>query len=234
MASSDPSERNRLLAALPPDEYTRLMRGVQSVRLHAGQVLAERGGSVPHVYFPRTALLSLQVEADDESVVESACTGNEGMIGVGVFLDGDTAAERVVVQIAGEAARATVGAFREAISPRSQLRSLLVRYALALSSNIALNARCNAAHSVPQRCARRLLLSEDRVGVSTFSLTLAAMASSLSVDAALISEALERLERVGLIERAADRIAILDRRGLVLGACEDYPLGEDAYADIYW
>jgi CRP-like cAMP-binding protein len=203
------------------------------VSLQARQVLALPGEPIWHLYFPRTAVVSLTVPMDDGSIIEGACIGNEGLIGLGAFLGNLTATEHMVVQIGGQAARLPAGVFRETLARDISFVALLRQYMLALMGNISRTAGCNRLHSVQQRCARWLLTSADCVGQDTFPLTHESLAVLLGVRRASVSEAAEMLQRSGLIGYQRGQITIRDRDGLETTACEDYRLRTDAYNDIY-
>jgi CRP-like cAMP-binding protein len=185
------------------------------------------------VYFVRDAIVSLVVAMADGSTVESATVGNEGVVGLGLFLGDGTATECMVVQITGQAAGMSAADFREAIRGSPRLQSLVGQYTLALMNHLARTAGCNRLHAVQQRYARWLLMSADRLGRTNLPLTHESLAILLGVRRASVSEAAEMLQRAGLIAYQRGRIAILDREGLERAACEDYRLSQDGYDRIY-
>jgi CRP-like cAMP-binding protein len=227
------AEQNRLLASLSEEEYARLAPDLESVSVDARQILAAPNESIRYVYFLRDALVSLLVDVDDGSTMEGAVIGNEGVIGLGVFLGDGNSTDHIAVQVAGGAARITATAFREAIRQGPQLQSLLQQYALALMHQIARTAACNRLHSVQQRCARWLLMSDDRLHRGTFPLTHETLAILLGVRRASVSEAVETLQRQGCIAYQRGRMSIVDRVGLEAAVCEDYRRTRDAYNQIY-
>jgi CRP-like cAMP-binding protein len=233
MASSANLMRNRLLAALPQDEYARLRPELEVVCLQPKHVLAVPGEPIWHLYFPQAAVVSLMVPMEDGSVIESASIGNEGVVGLAVFLGDGLATEHMMVQISGPAARLPVAVFRQAVGPHTAFNAILHQYTLALLNNIARAAGCNRLHSVLERSARWLLMSDDRLGRKTFPLTHEALAILLGVRRASVSQAAETLQRMGLIRYERGNMSIVDRHGLEAAACEDYSLGKEAYDGMY-
>jgi len=227
------SEKNRLLAALPADEYLRLAPHLEVVRLEAKQVLASPEQPIRHVYFPRDGVVSLLVPMEDGTAAEAATVGNEGMLGLQVFLGDGAASEEVVQMVPGEAVRMRASAFREVVQCSPTFQSVLHRYTLALMNQIARTSGCNRVHSVDHRCARLLLMSSDRVGADTFPITHEALASMLSVRRASVTEAAGMLQHAGLIEYHRGHMSICDRDGLEAVACEDYRLTRDGYDRLY-
>src|SRR5947209_1638211 len=228
-----PPERNRALAALPREEYRRLMTELVFVHLDAGQRLAFPEETIEHVYFPRDAVISMLVSMGDGKTVESAAVGNEGIVGLEVFLGSGIALEETLVQISGEAARMTATLFRLAVGRSAALQDVLQRFALGLMNQIARNAGCNRVHTVEERCARMLLMSRDQTGSDDFSLTHEFLAKMLGVRRASVSQAAENLQRADLIRYRQGRIHILDGDGLENAACEDYRLTRAVYDRLY-
>jgi CRP-like cAMP-binding protein len=226
-------ERNHLLAALPADEYARLLPALESVQLQARQQLAAPDEPTERVYFPRDAVVSMLVLMEDGKVVESAGVGNEGMVGLEVFLGNGLGREDTVVQIGGNAASMHSAAFRTAVQQSLPLQTLLQHYSLALMNQLARTAGCNRVHTVDERCARWLLMSQDRVGRDSYPLTHEFLAKVLGVRRASVSQAAEGLQRAGLIEYRQGWIRILDRARLEGVACEDYRLSRAAYDQVY-
>jgi CRP-like cAMP-binding protein len=226
-------ERNRLLMALPPEWQAQHARDLEAVVLTAQQVLAFPDEPIEHVHFPRTAVVSLLVPMEDGTAIEGATVGNEGMLGLQVFLGEGTAREEIVVQIAGDAARMRVSDFRQAVATSAGVRRTLSNYTLALMNQFARTAGCNRLHSVTERCIRWLLMSRDRAGTETFPLTHESLAALLGVRRASVTQAAGSLQRAGLIEYHHGTIRILDGLGLEAAACEDYRLSREAYDRIY-
>jgi CRP-like cAMP-binding protein len=226
-------ERNRLLAALAAQEYARVLPDLDSVQLQARQQLTALDEPTERVYFPRDAVVSMLVLMEDGKVVESAMVGNEGIVGLEVFLGNGLGREDIVVQIGGMAGSMRSSAFRTAVRQSVALQTLLQHYSLALMNQLARTAGCNRVHSVEERCARWLLMSEDRVGRDSFPLTHEFLARVLGVRRASVSQTAESLQRAGIIEYRQGWIRILDRSGLESVACEDYRLSRGAYDQMY-
>jgi CRP-like cAMP-binding protein len=209
------------------------MTELVSVHLDAGQRLAFPEETIEHVYFPRDAVMSMLVSMGDGKTVESAAVGNEGILGLEVFLGSGIALEETLVQISGEAARMTAILFRSAVGRSAELQDVLQRFALGLMNQIARNAGCNRVHTVEERCARMLLMSRDQTGRDDFSLTHEFLAKMLGVRRASVSQAAENLQRADLIRYRQGRIHILDGDGLENAACEDYRLTRAVYDRLY-
>jgi CRP-like cAMP-binding protein len=210
-----------------------LLPELDRVHLNARQQLASRDQSTEQVYFPRDAMMSMLVLMEDGKTVESAAIGNEGIIGLEIFLGDGRAQDIVMVQIGGEAMCMPANSFRTSVAASHSLQTLLQRYSLALINQIVRTAGCNRVHSINERCARWLLMCRDRVGQNQFPLTHDFLARTLGVRRASVSEAAENLQRAGLIRYRQGRINILDGPGLERAACEDYRLSKAAYDRIY-
>lgn len=216
--------RNRILAALPHDEWERLSRSLERVRLETRQILFEANRPITHVYFPENAVLSLVGLMDDGSAVETATVGNEGMMGVPVYLGAMQMAGQAFAQIPGEALRMPAGALREEVRRGTELSRLLGRYTQALFTLVAQSSACNRKHPVEQRCARWLLMTHDRVEGDSFELTQLFFSQMLGVRRATVSEAAAALQDRGLIEYSRGQITILDRAGLEAASCACYAI----------
>jgi CRP-like cAMP-binding protein len=203
------------------------------VRLDAKQVLAAPEEPVRYVYFPRDAVLSLVVPMEDGTAVEGAILGNEGVVGLQVFLGEGAAMEEIVVQVPGEAARMRANDFRVALASNCELQMLLHRYSLALMTQLARTAGCNRLHSVEKRVARSLLMCRDRAGRGTFPLTHECLASLLGVRRASVSVAAEALQNAGVIGYRRGTITIRDVERLEAASCEDYLLCRAGYDHVY-
>ncbi len=226
-------EQNHLLASLPRDEYARVLLDLEPVCLRTKHIVAHPDEPIRHVYFLRDAVVSLLVAMEDGSTIEVASVGSEGLIGLGAFLGEGTETGPMVVQIPGRAARMTTTAFHEAVWRSARLQLLLQRYTLAFINQLARTAGCNRVHSVRQRCARLLLMIDDRLGRKTVPLTHESLAILLGVRRASVTEAALAFHRLGLIEYQRGNICIMDRDGLEAVACEDYRLSRQGYDRIY-
>jgi CRP-like cAMP-binding protein len=221
------------LAALPAEDYATLLPQLRPVQLKARQRLALPDEPLDCVYFPRDSAVSMLVVMQDGKAVESAAVGNEGMLGLEIFLGDGLARDEIVVQIGGEALAMPAPAFRRAVGRSTALQGLLQNYSLALMNHLARTAGCNQVHSVDERCARWLLMSQDRVGRDDIPVTHDFLAKMLGVRRASVSQVAEALQRGGLIHYRQGWIHIADRRRLERMACEDYRLSKAAYDELY-
>jgi CRP-like cAMP-binding protein len=233
MAQSHAAEKNRLLGALPSAEQVEIGAHLEPVCLHAHEVLAYPDESLAHVYFPCDAVVTLLVPMEDGAAVEGATIGNEGLVGLGVFLGDASPNEEMVVQIPGEAVRMRAADFRRAVACSVHMQTQLQRYTLALINQLGRTAGCNRLHSVEERCARWLMMSRDRVGRDTFPLTHESLAGTLGVRRASVTEAAGTFQRAGIIDYHRGCITIRDSAGLQAAACEDYMLSREAYDRLY-
>jgi CRP-like cAMP-binding protein len=227
------TERNRLLEVLPRAVYEALLPHLEPVRLEQGLTLAEPDEPLSYAYFPRGAVLSMLVPMENGEALEAATIGFEGMFGLPLFLADGVGADEVICQIAGDAARITASAFREAIADSAELTDLLHRYTLALMGQMARTAGCNRAHPVEERCARWLLLTHDRVGRDEFYLTHEFLAAMLGTRRPSVTLIAGQLQQAGLIHYRRGNLTIVDREGLEEVACEDYRLTCDLYERLY-
>lgn len=224
---------NRLLQALPRREYQRLLPDLEPVSLAAGQSIYEPNQAIPHVYFVQSGVISLVSRMEDRTVVEVATVGNEGMVGLPVFLGSDTIPLQAFVQIPGAALRMRSGRLREEAGNGNGLTALLQRYTQTLFVQVAQGAACNRVHSIEERCARWLLTTHDRVGADQFPLTQQFLAQMLGVRRAVVNRAARALQQEGLIRYRRGTMTILDRAGLEAAACECYAIIREEYARLF-
>lgn len=218
---------NRLLAALSSDEFDRLQPDLELVWLPHGKVLHESGDRLQHVYFPATAIVSLMYIIENGGSAEVALIGNDGMVGIALFMGGETMPNRAVVLSAGHAFRLRRGVLQAALERfdvrrQGTLNHLLLRYTQALVTQTAQTAVCNRHHSVAQQLCRWLLLSIDRLPSNELVMTQELIASMLGVRRVGVTEAAGKLQADGLIRYNRGRITVLDRAGLEARACECY------------
>jgi len=213
---------NRLLAALPLDVCRRLQPELEALPLALGQVIYEANDPLTHVYFPVTAIVSLLYTMENGATAEMGIVGCDGVVGIAVFMGGDTTPNRAVVQCAGTAYRLRLQSFREEFRRGGELHRLLLLYTQALLTQMAQTAVCNRLHSVEQRLCRCLLLSHDRRPGDELTMTQELMASILGVRREGVSQAANRLRQAGLISYQRGRVRILDRAGLEARVCECY------------
>jgi CRP-like cAMP-binding protein len=219
--SHDPKQ-NHLLAALPADEFERLLPHLEFVEMPLGEALYESGGRLRHVYFPTTSIVSLLYVMEDGSSAEIAIVGNEGILGISLFMGGETTPSRAVVQSAGHGYRLRAEILQREFSRGGPVMRLLLRYTQALITQMAQTAVCNRHHSVEQQLCRWLLLSLDRLSSNELTMTQELIANMLGVRREGVTEAAGKLQRAGLIRYRRGRITVLDRERLEQQVCECY------------
>jgi CRP-like cAMP-binding protein len=222
MPSPHNPRQNHLLDALAADECERLFPHLELVEMSLGKVLYESGNQLRHVYFPTTSIVSLLYVMINGASAEIAVVGNEGIIGVALFMGGETMPNRAVVQSAGYAYRLNGQRLKQEFSRSGELHHLLLRYTQALLTQMAQTAVCNRHHSLDQQLCRWLLLSLDRLHANELTMTQELIANMLGVRREGVTEAAGNLQRAGLIEYQRGRITVLDRAGLEARACECY------------
>ncbi len=213
---------NRLLARLPADDYKRLLSRGQIVPLELKQVLFEARSPLHHAYFPSRGVVSALAVMEDGRVIEVATVGNEGMVGLPLLVGAKTTANRVIVQVPGEALRVGADVVREEVSRDSPLRRLLVLYHTAFLAQVSQTVACNGLHSLQQRCCRWLLMTQDRAQTDVFPMTHELLAEMLGVRRSSVSEVLGPLQEKGSIRYSRGKFTVLDRKGLLAGSCECY------------
>jgi CRP-like cAMP-binding protein len=226
--SHDPRQ-NRLLAALPHLVHKRLARSLLLTSLPLGKVLHESGGQLGDVYFPTTSIVSKVYVMEDGRSAEIALVGNEGIVGVALFMGGKTMPNRAIVQSAGHGYRLKAPLLLKEFERCAELRHSLLRFTLALLTQMAQTAVCNRHHSVDQQLCRWLLLSLDRLASTELSMTHELIANMLGVRRMGVTEAAGKLQKVGLIEYNRGRITVLDRKRLEARACECYGVVRTEY-----
>ena len=214
--------QNRLLAALPATEYERLLPHLELVPMPLGEVLYESGGRLHHVYFPTTSIVSLLYVLENGASAEIAVVGNEGILGISLFMGGETTPSRALVQSAGFGYRLKSQLLKQEFDRAGPMLRLLLRYTQALITQMTQTAVCNRHHSVEQQLCRWLLLSLDRLPSDEVSMTQELIANMLGVRREGVTEAAGKLQRAGLIRYSRGRIEVLDRPGLEKAVCECY------------
>lgn len=222
MAVAHDPRQNHLLAALPAADLERVTNRLKLVSLPLGHALYESGSRQRAVYFPTTAIVSLLYTLADGSSVEIAVVGNEGIIGVSLFMGGETTPSRAVVQSAGYAYRLPSKFLKQEFTLGGPMQHLLLRYTQALLTQMAQTAVCNRHHSLDQQLCRWLLLSLDRLAGNELVITQELIANMLGVRREGVTEAAGNLQNAGLIKYSRGRITVLDRAGLEERTCECY------------
>jgi CRP-like cAMP-binding protein len=229
--TSDPTS-NQLLAALPAEVLELWRPQLEPVQLRLGQVIYESGSPLSHVYFPCTAIISLLYVTNTGDSAAIAVVGHEGLVGIALFMGGETTPNRAVVQSAGVGYRLKAEVIKAGFNLSAPVMHLLLRYTQALITQMAQTAVCNRHHSVDQQLCRWLLMSLDRLQVDELTMTQELIANMLGVRREGVTEAARRLQRAGLISYARGHIKVLDRRGLELRTCECYAVVEAEYARL--
>ena len=214
--------QNHLLAALSAPELERLEPHLELAPLPLGKVLYEPGSVLHHVYFPTDSIVSLLYVLEDGASAEIAVVGNEGIIGVALFMGGETTPSRAVVQSAGYGYRLKGQLLKQEFNRSGAMQHLLLRYTQALLTQMAQTAVCNRHHSVDQQLCRWLLLSLDRLASNELSMTQELIANMLGVRREGVTEAAGKLQSAGLIHYSRGRITVVDRSGLEARVCECY------------
>lgn len=222
MPMSHSPMQNHLLAALPAAEFARLLPHLELVPMPLGEALYESGGRLQHVYFPTTSIVSLLYVLANGASAEIAIVGNEGILGISLFMGGETTPSRAVVQSAGYGYRLTAHLLKQEFNRAGPVLHLLLRYTQALITQMTQTAVCNRHHSVEQQLCRWLLLSLDRLQSPSLNMTQELIANMLGVRREGVTEAAGKMQRAGFIRYRRGRIDVLDRPGLERTACECY------------
>ena len=214
--------QNHLLAALPTVEFERVAGRLELVPLALGEILYEPGAQMRHAYFPTTAIVSLHYVMESGASAETAGVGNEGVVGISLFMGGDTTPSSAVVQTAGHAYRLESRLLKDEFNRGELMQKLLLRYTQALITQMTQTAACNRHHSIEQQLCRWLLLTLDRVSSNELLMTQELIASMLGVRRGGITEAAGNLQRAGVISHRRGHISVLERSGLESRTCECY------------
>jgi CRP-like cAMP-binding protein len=229
MASSQEIKLNLLLAALPDAELKRWLPELELIEMPLGHVLYESGATEKNVYFPTSAIVSLLYVMKNGAAAEIAVVGNEGMVGISLFMGGNSTPSRAVVQSAGKGYRLKAQIMQDEFERAGPVMHLLLRYTQALITQMAQTAVCNRHHSLDQQLCRWLLLSLDRLPGNDLVMTQELIANVLGVRREGVTEGALKLQKAGLIRYARGRITVLDRKGLEKRACECYTVVQEEY-----
>jgi CRP-like cAMP-binding protein len=213
---------NHILSALPNDEFEFLAPHLELIAMPLGEMIYEPGMQLQHAYFPTTSIVSLHYVMESGSSAEFAGVGNEGMVGISLFMGGDTTSSSAVVQTAGQAYRIERRILKREFDRSGLLQKLLLRYTQALMTQMSQTAACNRHHSVEQQLCRWLLLTLDRMSTNDLIITQELVAGMLGVRREGITEAAGNLQRAGFINYRRGHISVLDRAGLDKNVCECY------------
>ena len=222
MSTSHSPNQNHLLAALPAAEFESLAAHLELVPLALGEILYEPGTQLRHAYFPTTSIVSLHYVMENGASAETAGVGNEGVVGISLFMGGDTTPSSAVVHTGGHAYRLERRLLKQEFERAGLFQRLLLRYTQALMTQIAQTAACNRHHSLEQQLCRWLLSTLDRVSSRELVITQELIASMLGVRREGVTEAAGKLQRAGFISYRRGHIAVVDRVGLETHSCECY------------
>jgi CRP-like cAMP-binding protein len=215
-------KQNYLLAALPADDYARLLPHLELISMPLGWAVYESGDQLGHLYFPTTSIVSLLYVMQSGASAEIAITGNEGLVGISIFMGGESTSSRAVVQSAGECYRLAANVLKREFELGGGLQHLALRYTQALMGQMVQTAACNRHHTLEQQLCRWLLLSLDRLPGNSVSMTQQLIANMLGVRREGVTEAAGRLRKSGLIHYSRGRITVLNRAKLERRVCECY------------
>lgn len=229
MSARQTPNQNHLLAILPAEISGRIIPNLEPVPMRLGDVLYESGSQMQHVYFPTTAIVSLHYVMENGASAEIAGVGNEGVLGISLFMGGNTTTSQATVQTAGYAYRLKGRWMMEEFSRAGPMMRLMLRYTQALITQMSQTAVCNRHHSVDQQLCRWLLLTLDRLPSSELTMTQELIAGMLGVRREGITEAAGNLQRAGLIRYRRGHITVLDRTGLESRVCECYAVVKNEF-----
>jgi CRP-like cAMP-binding protein len=224
--------QNHLLAALPISEFERIAPHLELVAMPLGEVLYESGGQLQHAYFPTTAIVSLHYVMENGASSEIAGVGNEGVLGISLFMGGNTTPSRAIVQTAGHGYRLKGRLLVDEFNRAGPVMRLMLRYTQALITQMSQTAVCNRHHSVEQQLCRWLLLTLDRLPSNELTMTQELIAGMLGVRREGITETAGNLQRAGLISYRRGHITVLDRSGLESRVCECYAVVKNEFARL--
>jgi len=229
MTRPDNPLQNHLLAALPPDEYNRIKPHLETISMPLGKVLYESGDRMTHVYFPTTAIISLLYIMENGGTAEIGIAGNNGLVGIALFMGGETTTNRAIVQSGGRSVRMRAEAVRTEFAMGGMFQKLLLLYAQALMTQISQTAVCNRLHNIEQQLCRWLLINHDQLQTNELVMTHDLVANMLGVRRESVSLAAAELQNKDVIRYVRGTITILDRAKLENVACECYQVVMDEY-----
>jgi CRP-like cAMP-binding protein len=229
MASPHSPKKNHILAALPAEDYARLLPDLELIPMPLGWAVYESGGHMSYLYFPTSSLVSLLYVMEDGASAEIAITGNEGLVGISLFMGGETTPSRAVVQSAGNGYRLSANVAKREFAAGGHLQHFALRYTQALITQMAQTAVCNRHHALDKQLCRWLLLSIDRLEGDELKMTQELIANMLGVRREGVTEAASKLQADGLIQYRRGHIKVLDRARLEKRVCECYAVVKREY-----
>jgi CRP-like cAMP-binding protein len=221
--------KNYLLAALPEDEFTQLLPMLEAVSFKLGEVLYESGEKLEYVYFPTTAIISMLYIMENGTTAEIGVVGNDGVLGISLFMGGNTTTNRAIIQSAGDAYRMKAKDLQAQFALGGMFQKMLLRYTQALMTQISQTAVCNRLHTVEQQLCRWLLLSHDRLNSDTLVMTHDLISNMLGVRREGVTLASKKLQKKKLITNVRGTMVVIDRQGLEAAVCECYKVVNDEY-----
>ncbi len=228
-ADENESRLNHLLGALPDEDFDRIKSQLEYLHLPLGKVLYESGDKMSHVYFPTTAIISLLYIMENGGTAEIGIAGNNGLIGIALFMGGETTSSRAVVQSAGDAVRMSAMDVRAEFARGGLFQNLLLRYTQSLMTQISQTAVCNRLHSIQQQLCRWLLINHDQLPANKLVMTHDLIANMLGVRREGVTQAAGALQEMGVIKYSRGTIYIVDRKGIERVACECYQVVSTEY-----
>lgn len=228
-ANPDDVQKNHLLAALPEEDFERLLPMLAPVNFNLGEVLYESGEKIDYVYFPTTAIISLLYIMENGSTAEIGVVGNDGLVGIALFMGGDTTPNRAIVQSAGEAFKMKADDLQTEFRRGGMFQMLLLRFTMALLAQISQTAVCNRLHSLEQQLCRWLLLSHDRLDSDKLVMTHDLISNMLGVRREGVTLAAKKLLKKNLITNIRGTMTVVNRQGLESAVCECYQVVNDEY-----
>ena len=226
---AEKASKSHLLAALPQEEFDRVVSKLEPVSLRLGKVLYESGDKLEYVYFPTTAIISLLYIMENGATAEIGVVGNDGILGIALFMGGDTTPNRAIIQSAGEALKMSAKDLKAEFTLGGVFHNLLLRYTQALITQISQTAVCNRLHPIEQQLCRWLLLSHDRLDSNMLIMTHDLISNMLGVRREGVTLAAQKLAAQGLIRNDRGTITVLDRPGIESQVCECYKVVNDEY-----
>lgn len=230
---ADQSERNHLLAALPAADFERLKPHLELIPMPLGDVLYESGGRLSHVFFPTSTIISLHYILENGASSEIAGVGNEGMLGISLFMGGESTPDWATVQNGGHGYRMKASTLLQEFNQGGAIQRLLLRYTQAFITQISQTAVCNRHHTIEQQLCRWLLLTLDRLHSSELIMTQELIATMLGVRREGITEAAGKLQQAGFIRYRRGHITVLDRAGLQTHVCECYDVVKKEFERLF-
>ncbi len=234
MLSLHSPKQNRLLAALPPEDYARLLPYLEFMPMPVGQTIHEPGATITHSYFPTTSIVAPLYSVESGASVRLSIIGNEGLTGISTLLGGASTPAGVVVQSAGSGYRMKTSVLKKEFDQQGKLQHLVLRFTQALMTHTAQNAVCNRHHNIEQQLCRFLLMSLDRLPSHELQMTHEQIADMLGVRRESVTQAALKLQTVGAIQYSRGHITVLDREELEDSVCECYPVVNDEYERLLW